>query len=137
MLTRKVLEKGGGSRSRIHERSGLVRTGLLALVVALGLMGVACAGQQRGAVATASDAGPDHKDLPSWIVSVYPGPGRSMASVSVVEVVHRVSGPRRGVRLLVDGVDVTATSKLSSGRLQYNPRRRALAPLDSGFTSSS
>jgi hypothetical protein len=29
MLTRKVLEKGGGSRSRIHERSGLVRTGLL------------------------------------------------------------------------------------------------------------
>ncbi len=56
-----------------------------------------------------------------------------MTSVSVVEVRHKVYGRHQGVRLVIDGVDVTRSSTLTRGRLHFDPDRAPIAvELDSG-----
>jgi len=71
-------------------------------------------------------------DLPQWVKSVYPEPGAQMSSVSAVEVEFDSPHPRRQVRLIVDGVDVTASADTDIGRFHYDPGQSGLITLESG-----
>lgn len=58
---------------------------------------------------------------PEWVENVFPPPGSEAGSVNKLEITHTAVGVREGVRLVVDGVDVTAFSEPGRGRLTYEP----------------
>lgn len=60
-------------------------------------------------------------EQPKWVENVFPPPGSEAASVNKVEITHTAVGVREGVRLVIDGVDVTAFSEPGRGRLTYEP----------------
>lgn len=60
-------------------------------------------------------------DQPKWVENVFPPPGSEAASINKVEISHTAVGVREGVRLVIDGVDVTAFSEPARGRLAYEP----------------
>ena len=55
-----------------------------------------------------------------------------MASVSAIEVVHTARPRTHGVRLLIDGVDVTGAASVSPGRLHYDAGAGGPVDLESG-----
>lgn len=69
-------------------------------------------------------------DLPDWIRGVHPDPGAEASPTPQVQVLHGEVGVREGVRLSVDGVDVTPyTAEARPGVLAYDPNRPA-APVE-------
>lgn len=69
-------------------------------------------------------------DLPEWIRGVHPDPGAEASPTPQVQVLHGEVGVREGVRLSVDGVDVTPyTVEVRPGVLTYDPNR-STAPVE-------
>lgn len=60
-------------------------------------------------------------EQPEWVENVFPPPGSEAASVNKVEITHTAVAEKEGVRLVIDGVDVTAFSEPGRGRLTYEP----------------
>lgn len=76
-------------------------------------------------------------ELPAWVERVQPAPNSTSSGVSIVEVSHRVRGNQEGVRLLIDGIDVTTYADISRGLIHYDPSgtldgQKAPVQLDSG-----
>lgn len=72
-------------------------------------------------------------DAPEWVDNVFPPPGSEAASVNEVQISHTAVGEQEGVRLVIDGVDVTAFSEPGRGVLTYDPNAgRAPVELESG-----
>lgn len=60
--------------------------------------------------------------LPSWIESVRPLPDSAATANTVIEVAHRVVDPDHFIRVIVDGIDVTAdTTEETAGTTIYRP----------------
>ncbi len=102
-------------RRRRKHRLASLRIAAAATVVFVAML--ACGGQSEERPQEPG-VGPE---LPSWLLSVYPEPGAQMTSVSLVEVRHRVHGREQGVRLIVDGRDVTSSAETGRGRLHFDP----------------
>lgn len=103
------------------------RVAVLALLL-VGLVGIGgCAGD------TADEAAPvdDGAEVPDWIDRVHPEPGAQAVATPQVQVVHGQVGEREGVRLLVDGTDVTQYAGPRPGVLAYDPNRPQ-APVELG-----
>jgi hypothetical protein len=58
--------------------------------------------------------------LPAWLTQLNPGPDSSSSGIQVVEVKHSIVTPEY-IRLIVDGVDVTAYATKGPGLLDYRP----------------
>jgi hypothetical protein len=58
--------------------------------------------------------------LPVWLNQLTPGPDSSSSGIQVVEVKHSIVTPQY-LRLIVDGVDVTAYATKGPGLLDYRP----------------
>lgn len=102
--------------------STAVRTHPRVAVVALLLVGLVGIGGCAGTDST-DEAAPvdDGAEVPDWIDSVHPEPGAETVATAQVQVVHGVAGEREGVRLLVDGTDVTEYAGPRPGVLAYDP----------------
>lgn len=61
--------------------------------------------------------------LPDWIEQVHPDPAAEASPTPEVQVVHAAVGVREGVRLVVDGTDVTEYADVGRGVLTYDPNR--------------
>lgn len=60
-------------------------------------------------------------DYPDWIQKVYPPPDSELSATRAVQVNHTVVTAERQVRLVIDGVDVTAYAlETSPGLLEYD-----------------
>lgn len=102
----------------------LLRTVLLSAVAAMTFL-AACGGGDAEPGADSQAA------IPDWIVNVRPEPGVESSTLKLVEVEHEVQTGGRDVRLIVDGVDVTASSDFGAeqrvsgpGHILYDPERR-------------
>lgn len=59
---------------------------------------------------------------PSWVESVRPLPQSTSTANTVVEVNHTPQDPEFSIRLIVDGIDVTATARADTpGLITYRP----------------
>lgn len=126
-------------------------TTVLALVTCLGVL-TGCAGA-GGAAQEADESGaepgagaqgeqpqsgnpaeePVRGEQPGWVENVFPPPRSKAASVNEVQITHTNIGDNEGVRLKLDGVDVTTFSEPRAGVLTYDPNQsRAPVELDSG-----
>src|SRR6266852_1706010 len=84
----------------------------------LGLLGILMVGVLVPACSPAMGASAP-APLPSWLTQLNPGPG-STSSGQVVEVKHNIVTPEY-VRLIIDGVDVTASATKGPNELDYRP----------------
>jgi hypothetical protein len=101
-----------------------VLVGLL-LVVALG----GCARATDEAVTGENDVSISSQPPPEWVSKIFPEPGANTTATRALEVRHDANGPQEGVRLLLDGVDVTTYSEEGRGLLVYDPDAEA-APVE-------
>lgn len=79
-----------------------------------------------GEAGDATDTGAidESLDLPDWITGVHPDPGAEASPTPQVQVIHGEVGVGEGVRLIVNGTDVTAhTVEARPGVLAYDPNR--------------
>lgn len=60
-------------------------------------------------------------ELPGWVTSVSPLPGAEAAPTDIIEVQHEQRGDLSGVRILIDGVDVTANAVPREGSNTREP----------------
>lgn len=90
----------------------------LAVLVAALLLLSGCGDPTADAVAEA-----DPSELPDWVERLSPLPGQEVESNVGVQVEHLVSAPDEGLRLRIDGVDVTSYSEEGRGLLVYDPGR--------------
>ena len=60
-------------------------------------------------------------ELPDWITSVSPVPGAEAAPTDIIEVQHEQRGEESSVRILIDGVDVTAAAQMNVGSNTEQP----------------
>lgn len=99
--------------------------------VALALLALAVAVAGCGDDGTGRD---EPAALPDWVENVHPVPGTQTTATQQVQVTHSVVANDEGVRLVVDGTDVTVhASETRPGRLAYDPNRsRAPVELDPG-----
>lgn len=68
--------------------------------------------------------------LPDWVEMVHPDPGAQVSPTPQVQVTHGVVGVREGVRLEVNGTDVTQyTTETKPGVLAYDPNH-SRAPVE-------
>jgi hypothetical protein len=86
------------------------------VVVVAALLLAACSSEETTATPPTGTAG-----LPGWVVSLSPEPGSSSQANTVVEVRHTIDQPGHEVRLILDGVDVTAGALRGDGILTYEP----------------
>lgn len=100
----------------IPGRGGL-RIMVLMLAAVVWLTG--CAPDEQADVATS----PAAAELPDWIERVHPAPGSDSSAAPQVQVAHGAVGVREGVRLMVNGTDVTEYSGPRPGVLAYDPNR--------------
>lgn len=127
------------ARPRSRRSVALVVGACLALLTGCGGAG----GSEQGSAQAAGDQqtqqmpaeqgggrGPETRDAweeqvrgeqPEWVENVFPPPGSESASVNKVEISHTAVAGNQGVRLVIDGVDVTAFSEPGQGRLAYEP----------------
>lgn len=89
-------------------------------VVLLALVPAGCGEQTPEA-----ETQPAVVEKPEWLVRVYPPPGSEGSAAATVQVRHELPGAKGNLRLMIDGVDVTAYSDVEPGRLTYDPE---LAP---------
>ena len=84
-----------------------------------GLLGILVVGVLVPACrpATGASAPPP---LPSWLTQLNPGPGSTSSGLQVVEVKHNIVTPEY-LRLVIDGVDVTAYATKGPSELDYRP----------------
>ena len=87
-------------------------TAVAALFFLLALVVAACSGGT-------TDGPVDDTELPTWIDVVTPEPGADATPAQTVSVEFRVTDTDHEVRLLIDGVDVTAGAIASPGLLTY------------------
>lgn len=97
---------------------------LMGLLTALALLAGACA--QRDEARVPDPAGV--VALPEWVSRVYPEPGAQVAGAANVQVEHALSEPDEGIRLSVDGTDVTIYAQEGRGLLSYDPDREPTTP---------
>lgn len=95
-------------------------TTLFTAVVTALLLLTACRDGDAGAADAVASA-----DLPDWVERVYPAPGQDLATNPDVQVEHALSAPDEGLRLTIDGVDVTSYAEEGRGLLVYDPDRSA------------
>jgi hypothetical protein len=94
----------------------IAATRVLVVLVAAALALTGCSGAGAGG----TDAGPP----PEWIAGVYPEQGATVAVPDAVEVRHRTLPIDERVRLLIDGVDVTAYADIRDGIVRYDVAQR-------------
>lgn len=113
-------------RAAFSAASSVRRAAVVVLILAAGLVG-GCVQEDAADRAGAEDP---TIDLPDWIRGVHPDPGAEASPTPQVQVLHGEVGVREGVRLLVDGVDVTPyTVEARPGVLAYDPNHPA-APVE-------
>jgi hypothetical protein len=106
------------SRSSRPARSNPAR--ILCLVVLVLLVAAACSDDDGEGAA-------GREDFPDWVVDVFPEPNATVAVTDIVEVQHRLVDPEHEIRLLIDGVDVTARSEMiDDGTLRYDAKTGAV-----------
>lgn len=89
----------------------------LALMLASLLLLVGCTGDPEESDPSAmSDV-----ELPGWVTEVSPLPGAEAAPTDIIEVQHEQRGDLSGVRILIDGVDVTAVAVPREGSNTQDP----------------
>lgn len=89
--------------------------------LALALLALAPAGcSQRTPEA---ESQPTQVARPDWLVRVYPPPGSEGTAAATVQVRHDLPGAKGQLRLMIDGVDVTAYADVEPGQLTYDPER--------------
>ena len=79
-----------------------------ALIALISILLAALAGCAQGPEEDA-DAAAD-VELPDWLDSVSPIPGAEAAATDLIEVHHNATEEDTGVRMIIDGVDVTASA---------------------------
>lgn len=101
-------------------------------LVALALVATACDGDAEivprddpDDVAANDQPAVGVADLPDWLDRIYPEPGAETTATQAVQVIHNARGPEDGVRLYIDGVDVTTYSVQGRGQLVYDPDQEA------------
>ncbi|HWB72311.1 MAG TPA: hypothetical protein VG452_08830 [Egibacteraceae bacterium] len=62
-------------------------------------------------------------ELPPWLERIYPAEDQVVTVTRDVQVDHNLVEPDQGIRLLIDGVDVTTYSLEGRGELVYDPDR--------------
>ncbi len=85
-------------------------------VVLLALASAGCGEQTPEA-----ETRPAVVDRPEWLVRVYPPPGSEGTAAATVQVRHELPGAKGNLRLMIDGVDVTAYADVKPGQLTYDP----------------
>ena len=60
-------------------------------------------------------------ELPEWVTTVSPLPGAEAAPTDIIEVQHEQRGDLAGVRIFIDGVDVTAVAVPREGSNTQQP----------------
>lgn len=93
------------------------------LLVVFAVLVAACA-EDPGATAAPTEPAA----LPDWLRRVYPAPGQELTVTQDVQVQHNVTGPEEGIRLWIDGVDVTTYALEGRGELVYDPDREPAEP---------
>lgn len=84
-----------------------------------------------GADGTDVEPGAQSKQaLPSWLVDVRPDPGVEDSTLKLVEVEHTVQTGGRDVRLIIDGVDVTAFADFGSEERITGPGHILFDPIN-------
>jgi len=80
-----------------------------------------------------ADAEAEPAALPDWVERLSPLPGEEVETNVGIQVEHLVSAPDEGLRLRIDGVDVTSYSDEGRGLLVYDPgRSQAPQPVELG-----
>lgn len=93
------------------------RVGVIVMIVPI-LLGLVMAGFWIPISSAKGESAP--APLPAWLTQLNPGPDSSSSGIQVVEVKHSIVTPEY-VRLIVDGVDVTAYATKGPGLLDYRP----------------
>lgn len=94
----------------------IIFTAILALLVAV----LASACTDPATVDTTAASQPTTASQPpSWIEDVIPEPGAISAVPDAVEIDHNIVTTDEELRLIVDGIDVTAYAEFDAGKLRY------------------
>ena len=75
---------------------------------------------------------PGTQQLPLWIDDVTPEPGATLTATDGVSVRFQLTDPDHTVRLIIDGVDVTAGSLAGPGFLRYEDTGPGVIELEPG-----
>lgn len=71
--------------------------------------------------------------LPVWIDEITPRANATFSPIGGISVRYALTDPDTEVRLIVDGVDVTASSEGGPGLLRYEDNAQGIVPLDAGM----
>lgn len=93
-----------------------LRAVLAILAAALLLLAGCTDGPEESEPEAAADV-----ELPGWVDSVSPLPGAEAAPTDIIEVQHDQRGDLAGVRIFIDGVDVTASAVQLEGSNSQEP----------------
>lgn len=83
---------------------------------------------------TTDSASPDPgtQQVPLWIDDVTPEPGATLTATDGVSVAFQLTDPDHTVRLVIDGIDVTAGSLAGPGLLRYEDTGPGVIELQPG-----
>jgi hypothetical protein len=98
-----------------------VHLSAVALLALLALVLAACGNGAESVQEVAEGEAETIADLPEWIDNVNPPPGAESTVTQAVQVNHTAIAADRQVRLIVDGIDVTAFANVATpGLLEYD-----------------
>lgn len=92
------------------------RHGFSAILASLLFVLAGCTQGPEEGEASAQDV-----DLPDWLEVVSPLPGAEGSATNLIEVQHNQTAELTGVRMLIDGVDVTASALPNEGTNTTQP----------------
>ncbi len=102
-------------------RSSTAPRRLLTACAAVALLATGCFGDGADAIKAEAEADAEvDRDLPEWLVRVFPAPGQETTATRAIQVRHNAVAPDEGIRLILDGVDVTTYATNGRGLLEYD-----------------
>ena len=101
---------------------------ILWLVGVLMLAGAGCADDSD-----TDESLQESEPLPVWIDEITPRSNATFSPIGGISVRYVLTDPETEVRLIVDGVDVTAVSDAGPGLLRYEDDAEGIVRLDAGM----